>query len=673
MTLFLAALLLLFASALAALVLGRARAANLAGPLGCAAGCALGLASAVGALFSATPPALHLPWNIPFGALSLAIDPLSALFLLPTFTLGGAAAVYGRGYLSAMAGKRNLGAHWFFFCLMLAGMALAVCATNAVLFLISWEIMSLSPFFLICLDHDNDAVRAAGRTYLFAAHLGTAFLMAFFLIMGRLAGSLEFAAMARIAPGVLAPLAPALFCLALAGFGVKAGVFPLHVWLPEAHPAAPSHVSAFMSGALIKAGVYGILRSLILIGPMTPWMGQALVALGLITAVPALLIGIGQGELKRFLAFSSIENIGIMILALGLGILAASTGHPGAALLAFSGMLLHVVNHALLKGLLFFSAGSVLHAVGHGSMERLGGLAKRMPVTALAFILAGAAISGLPPGNAFFGELLIYVGGGIAALDLPLPSAGYAWACVAGLALIGGLSVIGFTRASGIVFLGEPRTDDAANAHDPDLSMRAAMVFLAACAAGAALASPALLRMILPAVRPLLAGQSPDLPAASSIVVNPEALLQTAVWIAAGATALALVLVLVRRWLLAGRPVHVGGDRGTWDCGYARPAPRMQYTASSYAEPMTSMFRRLLGETRRVKPPRGLFPAQGTASFASATPDRARDGLFLPLFTAVGAACDAVKRFQHGNLNLYILYVLATLVILLAFSLEFFA
>ncbi len=673
MTLFLTALSLLFASGLAALVLGRSRAANLAGPLGCAAGCALGLAAALGALFSAFPPAVRLPWNVPFGAISITIDPLSALFLLPTFVLGAAAAVYGRGYLSAMAGKRHLGAHWFFFCLMVAGMALAVCATNAVLFLISWEIMSLCPFFLICLDHDDDAVRGAARTYLFAAHLGTAFLMAFFLILGNLAGSMEFSAMARIAPGTLAPLVPALFCLALAGFGVKAGVFPLHVWLPEAHPAAPSHVSAFMSGALIKAGVYGILRSLIIIGPMTPWMGQTLIVLGLITAVPALLIGIGQGELKRFLAFSSIENIGIMILGLGLGVLAASTGHPGAALLAFSGMLLHVINHALLKGLLFFSAGSVLHAVGHGLMERLGGLAKRMPVTALAFVLAGAAISGLPPGGAFFGELLVYVAGGIAAMDLPLPSAGYAWACVAGLALIGGLSVIGFTRASGIVFLGEPRTDDAARAHDPDLSMRAAMIFLAACAAIAALASPALFRLLLPAVRPLLAGQSPDLPAAPSLVVNPEALLQTAVWIAAGATALALALALVRRRLLAGRPVHVGGTRGTWDCGYAKPTPRMQYTASSYAEPMTAMFRRLLGEKRRFRPPQGLFPSGDTAAFASATPDRIRDGVFAPLFAAIASACDAVKGFQHGNLNLYILYILATLTILLAFSLEFFA
>ncbi|WP_176632435.1 proton-conducting transporter transmembrane domain-containing protein [Desulfolutivibrio sulfoxidireducens] len=670
MTLFLAALFALLASGLAALVLGRGRAANLVGPLGCLVGCALGLFAAVSALFAPAPPALRLPWSVPYGAISLTIDPLSALFLLPAFALGAAAALYGRGYLADLAGKRNLGAHWFFYCLMVLGMALAVCATNAVFFLVSWEIMSLSPFFLICLHHEDDTVRAAGRTYLIAAHLGTAFLMAFFLILGNLAGSMEFSAMARIAPETVGPFVPALFCLALAGFGVKAGVFPLHVWLPEAHPAAPSHVSAFMSGALIKAGLYGILRCLTLLGPLAPWMGQTLIVLGLITGILGLLTGIGQGEIKRFLAFSSIENIGIMILGLGLGVLAASTGHPGAALLAFSGMLLHVINHALLKGLLFFSAGSVLHAVGHGFMERLGGLSKRMPITALAFTLAGMAISGLPPGNAFFGELLIYVGAGLAAMDLPFPTAGYAWAGVAGLAFLGGLSVIGFTRAAGMVFSGEPRTDDAKNAHDPNVSMRAAMVLLALAALGAALASPVLFRALLPAVRPLLAGQSPDMPAPASFTVDPEGLLETAVWIAAGAALLALVLAFLRARLLSGRGVRA---HGTWDCGYIKPTARMQYTASSYAEPMTALFRRLVGEKRRVRPPEGLFPASGSAGFASTTPDRIKDGLFVPLFNAVGSACDAVKGFQHGNLNLYILYVLATLVVLLAVSLGFFA
>jgi hydrogenase-4 component B len=666
MALYLIALALLLVSALAALACGRSAAANLVGPAGCFAGCCLGLVSAVFALFAPAPPALTLPWDVPFGAFSLAMDPLSALFLIPPFLLGAAAALYGRGYLGDLAGKRHLGAHWFFFCLMVLGMALAVCAANAVLFLVAWEIMSLSPFFLISLHHEEDRVRGAARTYLFAAHLGTAFLMAFFLILGHLAGSMEFSAMARVAPQALSPLAPALFFLALAGFGVKAGLFPLHVWLPEAHPAAPSHVSAFMSGALIKAGVYGVLRALTLLGPLAPWMGQTLLALGVLTGVLGLLTGLGQGELKRFLAFSSIENMGIVFLALGLGVLAAATGHPGPALLAFGGLLLHVVNHALLKGLLFFGAGNVLHAVGHGFLERLGGLSKRMPFTALACVLAGAAISGLPPGNAFFGELLIYVGGGLAAMDMPLPDAAWAFAGVAGLAFIGGLSVIGFTRAMGIVFSGEPRTPDAEHAHDPAGLMRAAMWLLGLGALGAALAAPLVFEAMLPVARQLLAGQSTAMPAPPSVTVNPMTLLTWAVCAAFGAAALALALAFVRNRLLSGRNVRA---HGTWDCGYIKPTPRMQYTASSYAEPMTVLFRRLLGEKRRFTPPEGLFPASGAARFASKTPDRVKDDFFTPLFTAVGAACDAVKRFQHGNLNLYILYVLATLVILLAVTL----
>lgn len=670
MPLYLTALFVLAASALAALASGRGRAANLVGPMGCLLGCLVGLFAAAMALFSPAPPILRLPWSVPYGAVSLTIDPLSALFLLPVFILGAAAALYGRGYLAGLAGKRHLGGHWFFFCLMVLGMALTVCATNAVFFLVSWEIMSLAPFFLICLHHEEERVRTAARTYLFAAHLGTAFLMAFFLILGHLAGSMEFSAMARIAPDVLRPFAPALFFLALAGFGVKAGIVPLHIWLPEAHPAAPSHVSAFMSGALIKAGVYGVLRSLTFLGPLAPWMGQTLLAIGILTGVLGLLAGIGQGELKRFLAFSSIENMGILFLGLGLGVLAAATGHPGPALLAFGGLLFHVINHALLKGLLFFGAGSVLHAVGHGFMERLGGLSKRMPFTATACVLAGAAISGLPPGNAFFGELLIYVGGGMAGMDMPLTDAVWAWTGVAGLAFIGGLSVIGFTRAMGVVFSGEPRTTDAADAqaHDPAPLMRAAMWLLGLLALGAALAAPFLFTAMLPAARLLLAGQSTALPVLPSATVNPEALLTAAAGIAFGAAALALILAFARSRLLAGRSVR---SHGTWDCGYILPAPRMQYTASSYAEPMTVLFRRLLGEKRRFTPPEGLFPATGASRFASETPDRVKDGFFTPLFSAVLTACDTLKRFQQGNLNLYILYLLGALVILLAIALGF--
>lgn len=666
MVLYLTALFVLLASALASLACGRGRAANLIGPFGCMAGCLLGLAAAVSALAAPVPPALALPWSVPFGAVSLVLDPLSAFFLIPPFLLGAAAALYGRGYLAGLAGTRHLGAHWFFYGLMILGMALMLCAANAVLFLVSWEIMSLCPFFLVSLDHEEDRVRTAARTYLIAAHLGTALLMAFFLILGHLAGSMEFSAMARVAPQALSPLAPALFFLALAGFGVKAGLFPLHVWLPEAHPAAPSHVSAFMSGALIKAGVYGVLRALTLLGPPDPWMGQTLVALGLLTGVLGLLTGLGQGEFKRFLAFSSIENMGIVFTAMGIGVLAEATGHPDTALFAFAGLLFHVASHALLKGMLFFGAGNVLHAVGHALLERLGGLSRRMPHTALACFAAGAAISGLPPGNAFFGELLLYVGAGLAVLSMPLPEAVWFCAAIAGLAFIGGLSAIGFTRAVGIVFSGEPRSADAAGAHDPSPCMRAAMWLLFVCALGMGLGAPLAFTALTPVIRELLAAPPTALPALPAVAVNPVTLLTYAVWMAFGTAALALVLAFTRNRLLSGRGVR---SHGTWDCGYIKPTARMQYTASSYAEPMTVRFRRLLGEKRQFSPPRGLFPATGTARYASETPDRVRDGLFAPLFSAVATACDALKTFQHGNLNLYILYILVTLVILLALTL----
>jgi hydrogenase-4 component B len=258
----------------------------------------------------------------------------------------------------------------------------------------------------------------------------------------------------------------------------------------------------------------------------------------------------------------------------------------------------------------------------------------------------------------------------MAAMDMPLTDAVWAWTGVAGLAFIGGLSVIGFTRAMGVIFSGEPRTTDAADAkaHDPGPLMRAAMWSLGLLALGAALAAPFLFTAMLPAARLLLSGQSTALPVLPSATIHPEELLTAAAIIAFGAAALALILAFARSRLLAGRSVR---SHGTWDCGYIKPAPRMQYTASSYAEPMTVLFRRLLGEKRRFTPPEGLFPATGSARFASETPDRVKDGFFVPLFSAVLTACDALKRFQQGNLNLYILYLLATLVILLAIALGF--
>ena len=266
--------------------------------------------------------------------------------------------------------------------------------------------MSLASFFLVMFDDEKESVRRAGWIYLVAMHLGTAFLLAMFLLLGqerRLAGFRAALGRARRRSGVL-------FLLAVVGFGTKAGFIPLHVWLPEAHPAAPSHVSAVMSGVMIKTGIYGLLRMLTLLGPPPAWWGWTLLGIGVVSGVLGVLFALAQHDLKRLLAYHSVENIGIIALGLGVGLLGISYGNPTMAALGFAGGLLHVVNHAVFKSLLFLGAGSVLHATGTGEIDRLGGLLKRMPVTGATFLVGAAAISGLPPLNGFVSEFLIYLG-----------------------------------------------------------------------------------------------------------------------------------------------------------------------------------------------------------------------------------------------------------------------
>ena len=381
-------------------------------------------------------------------------------------------------------------------------MLLVVVARNGVLFLMSWELMSLASFFLVTLEDEKESVRRAGWIYLVAMHLGTAFLLAMFLLLGKNAGSLDFERLSTAA----AP-SGVFFLLAVIGFGTKAGFIPMHVWLPEAHPAAPSHVSAVMSGVMIKTGIYGLLRMLTLLGPPPAWWGWTLVAIGVVSGILGVLYALSQHDLKRLLAYHSVENIGIIAMGLGVGVLGISYENPTMAALGFTGGLLHVVNHAVFKSLLFLGAGSVLHATGTGELDRLGGLLKRMPVTGATFLIGAAAISGLPPLNGFVSEFLIYLGA-VAGLGSQAHIAP-AWPLmsvlvVGGLALIGGLAAACFTKAFGIVFLGEPRSDEAAHAHEAGAAMRWPMVVLAGLCVLIGLAAPLWPLVLQPAVAAVL-------------------------------------------------------------------------------------------------------------------------------------------------------------------------
>ena len=661
MSLFQATLAVLILGALASLLAGRSRLGNTIGPLAALAGSLLGL-GAVGAGPWAGIVSVTLPWGLPFGAGRLGLDPLSRLFLLPVFVLGGLCALSGRVALAHDQDK-NRGAHWFFYLLLVAAMAVVLTARDAILFLVAWEIMSLAPFFLISFHDEQLSVRDASWIYLVAAHLGAVLLLVFFTLLWQDAGSTDFAAF--VAAGLRGgpAAATALFLLALGGFGAKAGIIPLHVWLPEAHPAAPSHVSAFLSGAMINAGLYGILRSLAFLGPIRPGWGGLVLALGLVSGLLGILQALGQSNIKRMLAYSSVENMGIILLGLGAGMIGVANANAAIAFLGFGGALFHVLNHAAFKGLLFLGAGELLHAAGTVQMDRLGGLQKRLPATGVLFLLGCAGIMGLPPFPSFAGELLLYLGlahGG----ELPgLISQMGLLAALCGLAAIGGLALFCFAKAYGIVFLGEPRSEAARTATAPGPAALAPLAVLALYGLLAGLFAPAVFELVAPAAFHLAGGlgnnaAGPALASAASGILAKVALLGLGVVVAS------LLVLLLRRRLLAGRSVRQGR---TWDCGYAAPDARMQYSDASLSEPLSKELGSAMGLHLDVSSPRGYFPKRGRLSVTA--PDRLQLSVFVPIFEAARQVCDAVKLLQHGQIHLYILYILAVLVALLLWKL----
>jgi hydrogenase-4 component B len=639
----------------------RSTVACLIGPAATLLGGSVVLINSLWVILSGQSQHLRLPWALPFGSANMEIDPLSAVFAAVIALITMLAAVYGSEYLRAHAGPKNLGISWFFYNLLLAAMLLVVVARNGVFFLLSWELMSLASFFLVMFDDEKMSVRMAGWVYLVAMHLGTALLLALFLLLSGGSPSLDFE---RLAPG-FAP-SGVLFLLALIGFGTKAGFMPMHIWLPEAHPAAPSHVSAVMSGVMIKTGIYGLLRILTLLGPPSPWWGWTLVAIGVVSGIMGVLYALSQHDLKRLLAYHSVENIGIIALGLGVGVLGICYGNPAMAALGFTGGLLHVINHAVFKSLLFLGAGSVLHATATAEMDRLGGLLKRMPVTAGTFFIGAAAISGLPPLNGFVSEFLIYLGA-VAGIG-GQPASGPAWPLmsvlvVGALALIGGLAAACFAKAFGIVFLGEPRNPEAGQAHEAGRAMRGPMVTLAVLCVLIGLAAPVWPIVLRPAVATLLPqGLRDTAAAAATQAAGPLMGLMFGAYMLLG---LIVLVAGVRRRLLSGRRVE---RAVTWDCGYAAPTPRMQYTASSFARPITQLFRLFLQPRDEIHLPRGLFPKQ--AGLHTHTPDLFRRYVYQPLFAAIAWAASRLRWLQEGHIQIYVLYIALTIFALLIWKLR---
>ncbi|HEV2302462.1 MAG TPA: proton-conducting transporter membrane subunit [Stellaceae bacterium] len=599
------------------------------------------------------------PWPMPGGSLHLELDALAAFFLLPVFGLSLAAAIYGRAYLAGPDGKSGAAGCWFHMSLLTIGMALVVVAHDGLLFLLAWEIMALSPFFLVIFDDRKAAVRHAAWTYLAAAHIGTAFLVALFVVLGGVAGNSDFDA---YAPALRAhpELCSIAFLLALFGFGSKAGIVPAHVWLPEAHPVAPSHASALMSGAMIKVGIYGLVRLLTMLGIPASWWGWLLIAVGASSGILGVLFALAQHDLKRLLAYHSVENIGIILIGIGAGVLGLATGIVPLAVIGFAAGLLHVLNHSIFKGLLFLGAGAVQRAAHTLDLEELGGLLKRMPWTSASFLIGAAAIVGLPPLNGFVSEFLLFYAGFAAVLQPGAAIAAAGLVSIVVMGLISGLAAACFAKAFGIVFLGAPRSREAADAHEVHRPMIAAMAMLALLCIAIGLAAP----LAVAALSPVLAAATGLSPAAVrgqlAIAAGPLAG-SIAVFVIAVAAA-GLIWLWRRRSLL-----RAGIRRGpVWGCGYLFPTARMQYTASSFAQPLTTQFRLFVRNREALKPPHGYFPR--SASYASDSGDPVLRLLFVPTFRWFDRMAARLNVIQHGHTHIYVLYVAATLVALLIWA-----
>ena len=611
-----------------------------------AGGSALGL---WGMALSLSAPAATqvMAWALPLGSWSVALDPLGAFFLGLVLVVPTLASIYGLGYWREAehpGSSRRLGLSYG---LLAASMGLVVLARDSVLFLLAWEIMALSAWFAATAEGDRPEVRRAGWIYLVATHVGTLLLFGMFALLRKASGSFALSALAGLDPSLAAPL----FLLCLLGFGFKAGFVPLHVWLPGAHANAPSHVSAVMSGVMLKMGIYGIVRITSLMPRIEAWMGASLLCLGALTGIAGIGLALGQKDLKRSLAYSSIENIGIIGMGLGLGLLGRSLGRVDLVLLGLGGSLLHVWNHGLFKSLLFMNAGAIIHATGTRDIDRMGGLGKRMPLTAALFILGAVAIAGLPPLNGFASEWLLYLGlfsslgGGMAGTEAAAVGA-------VALAAIGALALACFVRLLSAVFLGEARSTPPTEAHDPGPAMGLPMIALAAgclfLGLGPMLASP-----LIEDAASLWAAEAGTMPALPELA--PQAWI-TVLGLALLAAAALLLLVLGAKAARARR-------QGTWDCGYAAPTARMEYTASSFGDSILGLFSFFLLPSRKAPRIEGAFPR--ASSYAGKLPDPVLDRAILPLARLARRRLKEIRVLQQGQVQLYILYILVIAIILL--------
>ena len=615
-------------------------------------GSVIGLIGGFAALVTGRVSMVSLPGIWPGLPLHLRMDSLTAFFTVLIFLMAAAGSVYGQGYWRQAEHPTTGRKLRFLYGLLIASMVMVTLAYDALAFLLAWEIMALTSFFLIATEDGKPECRQAAWVYFVATHIGTLVLFAMFALLHAESGTFLLTAIPA-ASGVA--LDTAIFLLALTGFGLKAGIMPLHFWLPGAHANAPSHISALLSGVLLKVGIYGLLRILTLLpDPPAVW-GVLLLILGTTNAVLGVGFALGQHDIKRLLAYHSIENIGIILMGLGLALLGISLHRPVWVILGIAGCLLHVWNHGLFKSLLFFSAGSVIHTTGTLDIDSLGGLAKSMPWSAGLFLIGAIAICGLPPLNGFISELLVYLG-------LLRPAANVTaggWAAVAlgtgALAVVGALAVACFVKVFGAVFLGTGRTAMAAKAHESPMSMIGSMMVLAGVCALIGIA-PFVVVLPLGNAAAAWTGDPTEAHRMAAVLLWGTLTVISVSFVAA-LSVLFVVMRAMQRHATARRVP-------TWACAYARPSSRMQYTAASFAQLLLGLLRWVLRPVTHGKVPEQLF-AQSVQRHTD-VPDFITDRVGFKAWNGFKQWLMPLRRVQQGSVQEYLLYMLLALFLLLA-------
>ena len=593
------------------------------------------------------------------GPIRLQVDALSAWFMLIinfAFLTGG---FYGLFYMGAYKDQlKNLSFHGILFVLLHASLVSLCVIQNSIVFLVVWEIMALSAFLSILFEHEKTATVKAGINYLIQSHVSIIFLMVGFIWVASQTGSYDFSAIHRYSVANSDAISLMLYLFFFVGFAIKAGFVPFHTWLPYAHPAAPAHISGIMSGVLIKIGIFGILRMLLLIDMDYTTIGSVILVISLVSGIYGVMLAILQHNLKKLLAYHSIENIGIIGIGIGLGCIGLGTNNAVLSSLGFAGALLHTLNHSLFKSLLFFTAGNVYQATHTLDIEKLGGLIKKMPQTAFLFLIAALAISGLPPFNGFISEFILYTGLFSSIHNAFITSLIGIVFTITGLVLIGGLALMCFTKAFGVVFLGNPRHTFQHEVKEVSFYQLLPLYFIAAVLVFIGLFPKVFLDLLIKPVQ--LFTTLHQLPFISFQGNGVEALLSVS---KAGWFLILMVLLLlgIRKLLLRKRAITVSS---TWNCGYIAPTAKIQYTASSFVKTYTLLFASFFQISKKEKEVEGVFPV--AARLETHPYDKLEKWLIDYPTTNFKLFLGRFRFFQNGKLQFYILYGIVFIVAIIS-------